>query len=319
MTQKNDAPAPVSDELWAARLLHQAKRPQPLSPAELAVIGARLPRPSITRAPHWFWRVATAVFLLLCGGALMAGTLRLLRPTPATLPAKQAPVVPKPPRARVAARPGLPQVPPVEVPPVDEAAAAKAPAAASRPTRNVAPAIEIAPPPAPPPSTPAPSALREETALVASALHRLREGNDAAGALALLDEHDRRFGTAGLLGDEVSATRIEAWLRTDQHARALSVLDGRVLRPAGAARALLAARADLRAEAGRCAEARADFDLLLAGGGVDDAIEERALFGRASCLSREGDAAAARVELEQYLSRFPAGAFAARARAALAR
>jgi hypothetical protein len=164
------------------------------------------------------------------------------------------------------------------------------------------------------------SPLREEAALLASALRRLREGNDAVGALALLDEHSRRFGDAGPLADEARATRIEAWLRSGDRASALATLETLTLRPWGRGRTLRAARADLLAEADRCAEALADFQAVLASDATaSDAIAERALFGRASCLARQGDSTAARADLERYLARFPDGAHAERARAALAR
>ena len=108
-------------------------------------------------------------------------------------------------------------------------------------------------------------------------------------------------------------------LRLGRHDDALVRLDDLRLGPTGSSRGLLAARAELRAEQGRCAAAVLDFDRLLANAGEHDAIVERALRGRASCRAQTGDAAGARSDLETYLARFPDGRFAAEARAALRR
>ena len=138
------------------------------------------------------------------------------------------------------------------------------PAATSRPARGRAP--------------PAVSAIAEEAALVGAALRKLREQDDAAGALALLDARDARFGAAGTLADEARTTRVEALLRLGQHGRALALLDAAAPRPSGRGRALLATRGELRADAGRCREADADFDALLADDAASDDI------GRARAL-----------------------------------
>lgn len=150
-------------------------------------------------------------------------------------------------------------------------------------------------------------------------MRKLREENDATAALIILDEHDRRFASSGSLEGEANLTRIEAWMRTGQHPRALARLDALALQSLGQARELLAARADLRAEVGRCKEARVDFDALLGPEAPRDSVTERALFGRASCRARGGDELGARADLERYLARFPEGRFAPAARAALDR
>jgi hypothetical protein len=304
----------LSDAEWAARLLRSAQRPAPLSSAELKAIGARLRREPRAGATRLVWRAAVVVALMLCGGALTAATSRLLRRTaptetaprtaPASLPAPRA-------TAKAEAPPEQEVAPP---PPAREPVVARPRRAAA--VVPPAPAME----PAPQAEATAPSALHEEAAMLGAALRRLREDNDAAGALALLDEHDRRFGEAAALADEARRTRIEAWLQQGERAQALAALDALSLRPWGRGRALRATRADLRAEAGRCPEALVDFEALLAGdAGASDTIAERALFGRASCRARQGDVAASRADLQRYLERFPNGAFASRARAALAR
>jgi hypothetical protein len=302
----------MNDAEWAARLLRSAQRPAPLSAAELNAIGARLRREPSAKAPRLIWRVAVVVVLMLCGGALTAATSRLFRRTATEEPAPR-PVPATPARAaELKATPDPELAAPPETARETVVARPRRPATVPKP----APSVE----PAPKPKTAPPSALHEEAAILGAALRRLREGNDAAGALALLDEHDRRFGDAAALADEARRTRIEAWLQQGERARALAALDALSLRPWGRGRELRAARADLRAEAGRCQEALGDFEALLAGdGAASDAVAERALFGRASCRARQGDVTASRADLQRYLVRFPNGAFAARARAALTR
>src|SRR4029078_13137378 len=107
-----------------------------------------------------------------------------------------------------------------------------------------------------------------------------------------------------------------ALLRTQRTGDALALMDRSGPSPAGSSRDLRIARAELRAAAGRCADAAADFDLLLRPDRPLDAITERALWGRASCRAA-GDSAGARRDLQDYLTIFPRGRFAADARAAL--
>jgi hypothetical protein len=191
------------------------------------------------------------------------------------------------------------------------------PRAARRSRATLELRAEVTPPAVEEPTSPSP--LAAEAASLSRALRKLRDEGDAAAALTILDEHDARFGAGGPLGREATMTRIEAWLRAGQHAPALARLDELTLPPKGRERALLAARAELRAEAGRCDDARQDFERLLAASAADDAVAERALHGRAACRASAGDLAGARADLEAYLARFPAGRFVAAARAALGR
>jgi len=66
------------------------------------------------------------------------------------------------------------------------------------------------------------------------------------------------------------------------------------------------ARAELRAAAGRCADAAADFARARGSDGADD-IAARALYGEGVCHLRTGDRAAARAAFETYRRRFPNG------------
>jgi hypothetical protein len=304
-------------------------------------------------------QIAVGLAVMLAAGALLAAASRFLswparEPAP---PAISANAVPRAPHrharghaaSEVAAPPEAPVAPaeqpvaPAEQPapvvsepaPVLPAAPARAPklaraavshsmtraraeVAADEPVAPVAPAAEPVAAEQPPPSL-ATSRLAEESRLLALALRKLRQDNDPAGALVTLDEHARRFGAISALAAEADTARVEALLRLGRHADALVRLEGLALAPAGSSRGLLAARAELRAEQGRCAAAMIDFDRLLARAGEPDAIVERALHGRAGCRALVGDVAGARADLETYLERFPGGRFAAEARATLRR
>jgi hypothetical protein len=141
---------------------------------------------------------------------------------------------------------------------------------------------------------------------LADALAHLHAEGDAKGALDLLAEHRRRF-PHGALRSEARVAEVEALLSLDRRSDALRVLDGLDVgrMPRGAELGVL--RAELRAQAGRCADAIADFDRCARAGGCSPESEERALVGRASCRGKLGQTAAARADLERYLLRFPHG------------
>jgi hypothetical protein len=314
----------------AGALFRAALRRAPLEAERLSAIGERL-RVSTRRArprPRRAWQVAVAFGLMLSGSALTAAAnwyLHRLRAADA-VPPQVAPLAPPsvPPKPRI--RRGSALVPPT---PGDEALAipddppAPPDRAAQVRHRPAGPSLplsaESADPIAPAsPSMPTASALSEESALLTTALRKLRQDDDAGGALASLDEHDVRFGR-GTLAPEATLARIEALVKLHRNAEALSLLDGMAPAPAGLGRDLLIARAELRAAAGRCAMAGQDFDLLLDGEPAFDSIAERALWGRASCRAGDTDAAGARDDLRSYLFHFPHGRFAGDARAALER
>ncbi|MSP61550.1 MAG: tetratricopeptide repeat protein [Myxococcales bacterium] len=181
---------------------------------------------------------------------------------------------------------------------------------AGSPPAVAALATETAPPIAPPQSP-----LAAEHDLLATALQRLNRDRDPAGALAALDEHRARF-PSGELTPSATLTRINALSALGRRSEALGILDRHAALGLGRAADLTLVRGELRAEAGRCREALADFATTLAGA-PPPALEERALYGRGSCRARTGDDAGARSDLERYLARFPEGRFAAPARRAL--
>jgi TolA-binding protein len=303
-------------------LLRHAVVREPLDAGTLAAIQRRLPdgRPAPRR--RLVLRMAVAIALFLSGGGVVMSATLLGHWAPfRRAPAESPPAAsPAPSRSRVTVTPPIAPPVAVELDPTPPPAPPE-PARHARPVRprSVEPAApDEAPPPAAAPAA-RPSPIAEEAALVAGALRALRERGDGAGALALLDERDARFGAQGKLGDETRTTRVEALLRLGQQGRALALLDGAALRPSGRGRALLATRGELRAGAGRCREAVADFDAVLADEAAADDATERALYQRGACHSRLGDSDSARVDLQDYVARFPAGRYAERARAALGR
>jgi tetratricopeptide (TPR) repeat protein len=150
---------------------------------------------------------------------------------------------------------------------------------------------------------------------VSDALKALRVERDPTRALALLDGHAARH-PVGALGREADVLRLEALVALGRTPAALALLE-RMALPARAGGELLVLRGELRAQAGRMREARADFEAALEAGLDEPALVERALYGRASAVSRLGEAGAARTALEAYLARFPRGRHAADVRRAL--
>ena len=113
---------------------------------------------------------------------------------------------------------------------------------------------------------------------------------------------------------EALRARLEAVIQMDDRKTALALLDGRGAEALSGrlGAELLLTRAELRASAGRYADALADFDRLLAPAGPALAADlaGRALYGRAICLGHLGRDERARADLAAYARRFPAGKFA---------
>jgi len=128
-----------------------------------------------------------------------------------------------------------------------------------------------------------------------------------------------RAGDEGTLGKETTLFREALALRAARDPRgAITVLDRyAALYPRGSyAAEVIVLRGELAADAGDCAAASANFSRALAAPG-SPGLEERALYGRATCRQTTGDRAGARADFQRYLDRFPAGSWAQHARAAL--
>jgi hypothetical protein len=160
-----------------------------------------------------------------------------------------------------------------------------------------------------------PSAIAAEQALLGQAIKSLRDARDPRMALTLLTQHAERF-PRGELASEATMVRIEALLALGRRDEALELLDRLPLASLPNRHEQLVVRGELRASHGRWPEARQDFDEAIRTRDLSTAnariraLQERALWGRASARSRLGDQDGARADLLLYLRHFPEGRFA---------
>ncbi|HEY2902898.1 MAG TPA: tetratricopeptide repeat protein [Polyangia bacterium] len=214
-------------------------------------------------------------------------------------------------RAPVAATPTL-VMPPSSLP---STSGTPWPSPAPSPPQAVPTAPALAPPPAP--ESPSSSGASAEAGILRAALTELHRNNNPAAALALLDQYDARF-PRGTLRGEATLARAHSLRELGRDDELLRLLERMSFADVPRATELRVLRGELRLTRRRFADALADFDAVLTAG-VSDSIAERALFGRASCRSRLGDADGARADLRHYLERFPSAARAGDVRARLAR
>jgi hypothetical protein len=281
-----------------------------------------------TRPRRLLRTVLVAGGLLLTGGVVGAVVRPYWEHKESTVtPKGQSPAKPKPAAHKRAMRAPVPAetVDPAPAPVASDATApAVSPLAPVRLARRAPPPSITNPPPpeAPAPlAPPAPSPAAVEQALLGDVLRSLRAQRDPSAALALLDEHARRFPET-VVAPEAGMLRVEALLGLGRKSEALSVLDGLPLTSMPNPNERLALRGELRASAGRWQEAWADFDRVCAAvasanDGKSRDVLERALWGRASARSRLGDEAGARADLASYLRQFPSGRFATQGAALL--
>jgi outer membrane PBP1 activator LpoA protein len=150
-----------------------------------------------------------------------------------------------------------------------------------------APAPTVADHAAPRSSPPEPIAATPENPIVAesrsfaSALALWHRDHDAAAALAALDAHDRRF-PAGQIQLEARVLRAEILLAGNRDHEALALLDQLALAGLPRARELRTVRGELRIQAGRCADGKADLQAVLANGDLDG-FAQRARRAIAAC------------------------------------
>ena len=318
-----------------------ATPPREIAPAARQRMRSRLRRTLAGRGRvfHHRWRLALPlVFTLAVGGVVGAATHSViiwrLSPNKSSVPAAEPPATTKPQatQKRSVRTPAEADIPaqqaatidtnPIE-PPLVAVPATSRPAPVRLARRDSMPPLRPGPPPAPEaPVTPAmPSPIAVEQALLGDILKLLRTEHNPKAALALLDEHAKRFPET-VLAPEAWMFRAEALLGMGRKAEALSVLDGLPLASMPSRNERLALRGELRSAAGRWQEAREDFEGPLSAlkSGIDARsreVVERALWGRASARSHLGDEAGARADLVLYLREFPSGRFSTQAAALL--
>jgi predicted Zn-dependent protease len=149
--------------------------------------------------------------------------------------------------------------------------------------------------------------LDAEAAQVGKALRQLRIEKSPAAALETLQDYRRRY-PAGLLSNEARLAELDADLALGHRAEALQLLEsgsplGEGAQPREAELDLL--RAELLVGLGRCGAARPALDRRIAANTGPARVSARALYLRALCAARDGDAHASRSDLEDYLRHFP--------------
>jgi hypothetical protein len=126
-------------------------------------------------------------------------------------------------------------------------------------------------------ATAARTSLSDETALLTAAVSALRGRHDAPGALEIVSQYRARF-PEGVLARELTLVCAEAHRVLGHSAEALAELDALGTDARGGE--LIVLRAELRAELGRCNEAKAGLSSAPALGA---ALEARAARVKASC------------------------------------
>ncbi|HEY2900031.1 MAG TPA: tetratricopeptide repeat protein [Polyangia bacterium] len=296
----------------AADLVDAVREVPPVPPEALARIKAYVLSRRATRAGRGLpllLRFALLSTVVLASVATAKGTIMLWHQHVAARAAASAPARSRPAATRVHPRASVPAEPPAII---QELAPLTEPAAELPPTVVVAPPrprrIALL---APPPRAAGNTAPATEAQLLAGALARLRQAHDPTGAVALLDQYARRF-PHGVLESEALSARLEAVIQLDDRPAALRLLDGRHAFAGRLGAQQLLTRAELRASAGRYADALTDFDRLLAVAATTTSTDgERALYGRAVCLGHLGQDDRARADLTTYQRRFPDGKHAA--------
>ena len=144
---------------------------------------------------------------------------------------------------------------------------------------------------------------RPRPLLLTDALTRLRQQKTRLARSRRSIVYDARFPN-GTLRREAAGARIDALHMFGLDGDPLAVLRELTLQPQGRDQELCVIRGELAAKKS-CASAVPDFDRVLAEA-APRPLAERALHGRASCLERLGDGAAATRDLRQYLQQhFP--------------
>jgi TolA-binding protein len=309
-----------SDQDRAAALVRDAlvsqALPDGLDDGALLAIEGRLRPGRHARPPRWLRPALVAALLSVSVASVMGyetGWFAPLRerlrfrsippaiPQAAPHPKKRAPRLPA---AEAPAVESTPPPAPAPIAPPDQ------PSVVIAPVRKVAVAhrAPVSPPPAVPAPPPAePAAASEEILALEHAVSLLRGKHDAPAALTALDDYLARYPN-GVLVPEARVARVDALLMLGRADQALRGLDELPLDAHRRSTELQLIRGELRARTD-CSRAEPDFTAVLSRVRTAS-LEERALYGRASCRSALGNAGGAASDLRAYVDRFPHGAHA---------
>jgi hypothetical protein len=303
--EKISEPMPLSQPMKEClTFLHQARGVRDLHPAQVARIERRLQgtNPRLLRISRW---PAWIVLALVCAGAGFAvaqvdfRSLPILgalfrpktgattpgpQPAPKSLGHKAAPSTgrsePEQPQSPALPsvgpeNPGRPEPPTQErpkAPPPGKTVDVPSQPPPSRPVDNGLPS-ELQPAPvepmpvakAGPPGHP----IVLESRSFAEVIGHWHHVRDPHAALALLDDHERRYPD-GAMRVETRILRAELVLAQGRPWAALAVLDGLSLAGTPRERELVTLRGELRVKAGRCKDARQDLSAVLEKNRDDD-------------------------------------------------
>jgi hypothetical protein len=319
MSANSRKPSTPSTERQALSFLHQAREVRDLDSAQVERIARRLRKPSLRTRQSMLWPALAAMTLFLVAGAAIAvaqgglgalpfvgtfvGSLFHSQPHPApsvdprprratpkdnagearrgpspesAVPTPMPPKSPGEPPARIeTTREAVPQVSPRHE--TTRALALREPALHRKnDDQHTSPARESKPSPAHPEDP-----IVAESRSFAAVIEAWHRRHDSPFALALLDVHERRY-PAGHMRLETRVLRAELYLSQNRNADALAVLDGLSLSGLPRQRELQTVRGELRAKAGRCAEARADLTAVLEKD-LTDALARRASQSLSHC------------------------------------
>jgi hypothetical protein len=272
---------PSSLEARAGTFLREARPTMGLREREIGAIEKRLLQRGGSRAGMRLVPILAALAVLFVAGSVMAVVSGWRPRVPFRGNPAATPGSPATPPAKVRSKSSALAVPiPAPVEPEYAQSSEPAPAAGPRPlptARRIARAENV-----PSSLSPLPEgALSVEARSLADALARWRRDGNAEAALALLATHERRF-PSGALWVESRVARAEILLALARREQALAALDSLGLANLPRARELQTLRGELRAQTGRCQDARADLSRVLSSTATDD-LGKRAARALATC------------------------------------